>query len=105
MWDVEECVRGERGRQCGGGGGGGGGVSVQRRPRRCWGGYHWGGGGGGVGYKEECALTFLACPPHCSRLMRRGRERSGFQRRDKTNGAPAGTERLSSQLRNSKRRT
>lgn len=45
-----------------------------------------------VGYKEERILTFLACPPHCSRLMRRGRERVGVQRQDKTNGAPAGTE-------------
>lgn len=28
------------------------------------------------GYKEECIFTFLTCPPHCSRLMRRGRERA-----------------------------
>lgn len=64
-------------------------------------------GGEFGGYKEECTLTFLACPPHCSRLMSRGRERAlpWSQREDKTTGAPAGIQRLSSRLRNSKRRT
>lgn len=59
------------------------------------------------GYEEECTLAFLACPPHCSRLMSRGRERAlpWSQREDKTTGAPAGIQRLSSRLRNSKRRT
>lgn len=67
--------------------------------RRC--GALWGGGGvaarvfkgdigdaeevtaGEWGYNEECFLTFLACPPHCSRLMRRWRDRAGVQRQEK----------------------
>lgn len=38
---------------------------------------------GELGYNEECFLTFLACPPHCSRLMRRWRARACIQRQDK----------------------
>lgn len=61
---------------------------------------HWGGGvaarvfkghiggaeevtAGEWGYNEECFLTFLACPTHCSRLMRRWRDRARIQRQDK----------------------
>lgn len=89
MWDVKKRCEERRWRWVGWG------------CRRCWGGYWWGVGG----YREECTLTFLACPPHCNRLMRRGREWASVQIQDKTHSAPAGTERLSSQLRNSNRRT
>lgn len=59
------------------------------------------------GYREECTLTFLACPLDCSRLMRRGRKQAlpRAHKEDKTLRALAGTKWLSSLLRNSKRRT
>lgn len=76
VWDVEECASEERGR-------GTLGEGVAARVFK--------GDIGGAeevtagewGYNEECFLTFLACPPHCSRLMRRWRDRARVQRQDK----------------------
>lgn len=70
------------------------------------GGELWGGEQGEC--KEKCTLTFLECPPHCSRLMRQGRERMVLlqaRRQDKTWRVADGTGRLSSRRRNSKHRT
>lgn len=61
-----------------------------------------------VGSKEKRTPTFLECPPHCSRLMRQGRERMELLqawRQDKTWRVADGTGRLSSRRRNSKHRT